>query len=51
MISQLRSLDLSKVEVSLDKVYFTPTFTEDAHFTENVEVDNELKTKRIEAKE
>lgn len=48
MLADLRSLDLSKVDVTLGEVYFEPTFKESATFQENVTVNNHLKSDTFE---
>lgn len=42
MLSQLKDLDLSKVDVTLGEVYFNPVFKEDAVIQQNLSVGNTL---------
>lgn len=47
-MANLKSLDLSKVELSLGEVYFDPIFKESAKIQEDLEVGNTTKTKELE---
>lgn len=49
MLAQVKSLDLSKVDVTLWEVYFEPIFKENATIQENLTVWNTTTTKDLEA--
>lgn len=50
-MANLKSLDLSNVELSLGEVYFDPIFKESAKIQENLEVGNTTKTKTLNVTE
>lgn len=48
MLGQLRSLDLTKVEVALDKVYFEPTIKNSVTIQENLTVENKIECETLD---